>query len=159
MIRKRLPILATLVSFFAVSTCAPAAHAAHLPHSRPVIRVGIVLFDGVEPIDYAGPYETFAQAGFAVSTVSANGKAVTGMGLEITPDYSFANAPPFDAALHILARLKGVDGARSIAIRMEYAWQPDPKAGFVRGWWGKRPGGRLSRTKGRTTGAARKTAS
>lgn len=228
MIRKRLSILATLVSFCALSTCAPVAHAAHLPHSQPVIRVGIVLFDGVEPIDYTGPYETFAQAGFGVSTVSADGKAVTGMGLKITPDYSFANAPQFDilvvpggdvdraehdralldfirqrsvktrqvlsvctgayvlaatglldgleattfieaaqdmaasypkvhvltnvrwvddgkivtsaglttgidAALHILAKLKGVDVARSIAIRMEYAWQPNARAGFIRG--------------------------
>ena len=228
MICKRLAILAALVGMALTSECAPVALAAHLPHSGPVTRVGIVLFNGVEPIDYAGPYEIFAQAGFSVATVSADGKAVTGMGLKVTPDYSFANAPSFDVlvvpggdtgraqhdpalvgfirqrsvkarqvlsvctgtyilaatgmldglkattfvesarnlaatypkvhvvsdvrwvdngkivtsaglatgidtSLHVIAKLRGVDVARTIAMRMEYAWLPDPRAGFVRG--------------------------
>lgn len=228
MTRQRLRILAALAGIFLLFAWAPGARAAHLPHSRPVIRVGIVLFDGVEPIDYAGPYEVFAQAGFSVATISADGRAVTGMGLKVTPDYSFANAPPFDilvvpggsvgppasdppllafvrkrsgearqvlsvctgtyilaaaglldgleattytesvrhlaaeypkihvvsdarwvdngkivtsaglttgmaAALHIVAKLKGTDVARDVSMRMEYAWQPDATAGFVRG--------------------------
>lgn len=228
MLRKRFVLLAALCGIPLLVTCVPVAQAAHLPHSQPLIRVGIVLFNGVEPVDYAGPYEVFGQAGFSVATVSADGKAVTGMGLTVTPDYSFANAPPFDvlvvpggdidhaqhdrallafirqrsvgarqvlsvctgayilaatglldgqqattfveslrdfaaaypkvhvrndvrwvdngktvtsaglttgmaAALHILAKLKGLDAARTVAMTMEYAWQPDPAAGFVRG--------------------------
>jgi putative intracellular protease/amidase len=94
--RKRLPIPAAIAVFLLMLACVPVAFAAHPPHSQPAIRVGIVLFNGVEPIDYAGPYEVFAQAGFAVATVSADGKPVSGMGLKVAPDYSFANAPPFD---------------------------------------------------------------
>jgi len=226
--RKPFLFLAALCAIPLLAMCAPVAQAAHLPHSQPVIRVGIVLFNGVEPVDYAGPYEVFAQAGFSVATVSADGKAVTGMGLKVIPDYSFANAPRFDvlvvpggdvdrpqhdrnliafirqrsvsarqvlsvctgtyilaatdlldgqqattfvesihdlaatypkiqvrddvrwvdngktvtsaglttgmaAALHIVAKLKGLDTARTVAMRMEYAWEPDPGAGFVRG--------------------------
>lgn len=226
MTHKWLAILAAVIGMPLITGC-PAAQAAHMPHSQPVIRVGVVMFDGVEPIDYAGPYETFAQAGFSVATVSADGKPVTGMGLKVAPDYSFANAPQFDvlvvpggdvdraardkalldfirqqsvkarqvlsvctgafvlastglldglkattffeaapdlaaaypkvhvlsnakwadngkivtsaglatgidAALHVLAKLKGPDVARSIAMTMEYDWQPDAKVGFAR---------------------------
>jgi putative intracellular protease/amidase len=226
--RKRLPLPAALAALLLILACGPPVQAAHQPFTRPVIRVGIVLFNGVEPIDYAGPYEVFAQAGFSVATVSADGKPVTGMGLKVSPDYSFANAPAFDvlvvpggsvddvakdpallafirrrspktrqvlsvctgtfilaaaglldglqattytesvrnlatlyprihvvsdarwvdngrivtsaglttgiaAALHIVAKLEGVDVARSIALRLEYAWQPQATAGFVRG--------------------------
>jgi len=52
-----------------------------------------------------------------------NGKIVTSAGL----------ATGIAAALHVVAKLKGVDYARTVAMTMEYAWQPDPKAGFVRG--------------------------
>jgi putative intracellular protease/amidase len=226
--RERLSFSAFLAATLLILARVPAASAAHLPHSRAGIRVGIVLFDGVEPIDYAGPYEVFAQAGFGVATVTADGKPVTGMGLEVSPDYSFASAPHFDvlvvpggdvdraardpallafirrqavaarqvlsvctgaytlaatglldglrattytesvrdmaaqyprihvvrdarwvddgrivtsaglttgiaAALHVVAKLQGTDVARSVAARLEYAWQPNPRAGFVRG--------------------------
>ena len=74
--------------------------AEHEPHSQPQVRVGIVLFDGVEIIDFAGPYEVFGTAGFGVVTLSPDGKPVkTAMGLTVTPDASFANAPPFDVLL------------------------------------------------------------
>jgi len=88
-----LPLLLTLIS--------PApAQAAMPPHDKPEIRVGIVLFDGVQIIDFAGPYEVFGQAHFGVVTVSADGKPVTtAMGLKVTPDHAFADAPPFDVLL------------------------------------------------------------
>jgi putative intracellular protease/amidase len=227
-IRKPLSILAMLAGIVLIVGRDPTARALHAAFSRPVIHVGIVLFPGVEPIDYAGPYEVFAQAGFAVATVSADGRPVTGMGLKVAADYSFANAPPFDilvvpggsvrraeddpallafirqrsgkarqvlsvctgayvlaatgllngleattytesarhladvyprihvvtdarwvddgkivtsaglttgiaAALHVVAKLKGLDDARTIAMRLEYPWQANPEAGFVRG--------------------------
>lgn len=76
------------------------AHAAHAPHSKPEVQVGILLFDGVQIVDFAAPYEVFGQAGFGVSTVSADGKAVTtAMGLKVTPDASFTDAPHFDVLL------------------------------------------------------------
>lgn len=84
----------------AAAFVAPWAWAAHAPHSEPVIHVGIVLFDDVEIIDFAGPYEVFGAAGFGVTTVTVDGAPITtAMGLKVTPDTSFANAPPFDVLL------------------------------------------------------------
>lgn len=80
------------------ATLAPApAHGANTATTEPPIRVGIVLFDGVQIIDFAAPYEVFGTAGFGVVTVSADGKPVTtAMGLRVTPDHAFADAPAFD---------------------------------------------------------------
>lgn len=76
------------------------ARAAHEAHAEPKIRVGIVLFDGVEIIDFGAPYEVFGTAGFGVETLSPDGKPVTtAMGLKVTPDRSFAQAPSYDVLL------------------------------------------------------------
>lgn len=84
---------------FLALACMPAL-AAHAPHSKPEVRVGIVLFDGVQIIDFAGPYEVFGNAGFGVTTVSHDGKPVTtAMGLKVTPDAAFDAAPAFDVLL------------------------------------------------------------
>jgi putative intracellular protease/amidase len=88
-----------LLSFIAMLLAVPA-FAAHEPMSDPPVRVGIVMFNGVQIIDFAGPYEVFGNAGFGVVTVSPDGKQVTtAMGLKVTPDASFATAPPFDVLL------------------------------------------------------------
>lgn len=77
-----------------------SAEAASEARAEPKIRVGIVLFDGVEIIDFGGPYEVFGAAGFGVDTLSPDGKPVTtAMGLKVTPDYAFAQAPAFDVLL------------------------------------------------------------
>ena len=61
---------------------------------EPRETVAILIFDGVEIIDYAGPYEVFGQAGFAVYTVAAKPDAITtAMGMRVTPAYVFGNAP------------------------------------------------------------------
>jgi putative intracellular protease/amidase len=86
-------------AFLLCLLCGPAL-AAHAPHTKPDVRVAIVLFDGVQIIDFAGPYEVFGNAGFGVTTLSHDGKPVTtAMGLRVTPDAAFANAPPFDVLL------------------------------------------------------------
>lgn len=75
-------------------------HAAQSPESKPEVRVGIVLFDDVQIIDFTGPYEVFGAAGFGVTTVSQDGKPITtAMGLKVTPDTSFADSPAFDVLL------------------------------------------------------------
>ncbi len=67
------------------------------PGPEPEIRAAIVLFDGVQIIDFAAPYEVFGTAGFGVVTVSSDGGPVkTEMGLSVTPDFSFADVPDFD---------------------------------------------------------------
>ncbi|RAP26343.1 hypothetical protein C2W64_02018 [Brevibacillus laterosporus] len=66
--------------------------------------VGILLFDDVEVLDFAGPFEVFAVTGqdtsfspFHVKTVSQDGKMIAARnGLKVQPDYSFENAPAFD---------------------------------------------------------------
>lgn len=90
-------ILGTALLTAAILIAPTVARAKHDAHSKPVVEVGIVLFDGVEIIDFTGPYEVFGQAGFGVTTLSADGKPVTtAMGLVVTPDRAFAGAPDFD---------------------------------------------------------------
>lgn len=58
-------------------------------------RVAIFIFDGVQIIDYAAPYEVFGQAGFEVFTVAEKPETITtAMGMSVNPRYTFANHPP-----------------------------------------------------------------
>ena len=191
------------------------------------VKVAILMFDGVQIIDFAAPYEVFEQAGFTVYTVSKEGKQVTAtQGLRTLVDHSFASAPAanivvvpgghihdaekdaatldwirrqagpadhvlsvctgsfilgstglldgksattfhrsfegmakqfpkvhivsdqrwvdsgkivtsaglasgIDASLHVVAEVRGMNVARSVAMRLEYDWKPEQ--GFVRG--------------------------
>jgi transcriptional regulator GlxA family with amidase domain len=55
------------------------------------------LQDGVEVLDFAGPMEVFAYAGFQVFTVSRKKEPIITQGiLKIMPDYSIEDAPPAD---------------------------------------------------------------
>jgi len=55
------------------------------------------LQDGVEVLDFAGPMEVFAYAGFKVFTVSRKKEPIMTQGiLKIMPDYSIEDAPPAD---------------------------------------------------------------
>jgi putative intracellular protease/amidase len=59
--------------------------------------VAILVFNGVQIIDYAAPYEVFGQAHFNVFTVGPTTDSLTtAMGLKLTPAYSFDDAPPAD---------------------------------------------------------------
>ncbi len=59
--------------------------------------VAILIFDGVQIIDYTGPYEVFGQAGFRVFTVAPSAQPVTtNMGMKVTPTYALTQAPPVD---------------------------------------------------------------
>ncbi len=63
-------------------------------------KVAVVLFPGVEIIDFSGPWEVFGAAGMDVFSVAASDSILpAGMGLKIKPDYSFANAPTPDIIL------------------------------------------------------------
>lgn len=66
-----------------------------------VKTVAVLMFEGVELLDFAGPAEVFsvAQRGkaFRVVTVADSRKPLRAMGgITITPDYSFADAPRAD---------------------------------------------------------------
>ena len=75
-------------------------------------NVGILLFDGVEVLDFAGPFEVLSRtrlvpgiesrrseesAPFRVFTVARTAAPVTATGgLVVVPSFGFAEAPPFD---------------------------------------------------------------
>ena len=69
-----------------------------------LLRVGIYLFDKVELLDFAGPYEVFSVTSelndfgmFQVFTLSYDGRPIqTISGLKVIVDYSFDNHPPID---------------------------------------------------------------
>lgn len=64
------------------------------------VRTAILVFDGVQIIDYTAPYEVFGQAGFDVYTVSPDGGPVTtAMDMHVTPHLSIEDAPRPDVVL------------------------------------------------------------
>ena len=72
--------------------------------------IAFYLQDGVEVLDFAGPMEVFAYAGYTVFTVSASQEPIKSQGiLTVTPDYSIENAPKAD----ILAFFGGNSNAAS----------------------------------------------
>jgi transcriptional regulator GlxA family with amidase domain len=59
--------------------------------------VAILLFNGVEIIDYSGPWEVFGAAGFVVHTVAPTSDPIkTAYGQRVLPDYALENAPRAD---------------------------------------------------------------
>ncbi|TMJ08631.1 MAG: DJ-1/PfpI family protein [Bacillati bacterium ANGP1] len=76
------------------------------------LNVGILLFDQVEVLDFAGPFEVFSRtrlvpglesrrseesAPFFVFTVAATRAPINATaGLQVLPRYAFADAPPID---------------------------------------------------------------
>jgi len=80
---------------------------------KAIHRVGILMFDGVEALDFAGPFEVFttatrmqarlapeADAPFEVRSVSRDGGTVQARaGLVVQVDHAFADAPGFDVLL------------------------------------------------------------
>lgn len=74
------------------------------------LRIAILVFDSVEVLDFAGPYEVFTTASrvhsrnqpaaapaFSVTCVSKTGTPVTARaGLKVLPEHSFASCPACD---------------------------------------------------------------
>ncbi len=59
--------------------------------------IAFYLQNGVEVLDFAGPLEVFAYAGYQVFTVSATKDPITSQGiLSVVPDYSIEDAPKAD---------------------------------------------------------------
>ena len=69
------------------------------------ITTGILLFDGAEELDFAGPFEVFTvaamlQPGNRVVTVAETTRPVAcAKGLRVLPDHTFADAPALDVVL------------------------------------------------------------
>jgi len=82
--------------------------------------VGILLFNEVEVLDFAGPFEVFSIATaegkenklFCVKTIAETKKTIsTRNGLKITPDYDFIDCPSLDILI-----IPGGYGAEEIEI-------------------------------------------
>src|SRR5687767_14632657 len=95
-------LLCLLVASPAVS--APEASAPRKPYTR---NVAIVLYEGVEVLDFAGPSEVFQAAGnigavgreraFRVYTVARTRTPLTSQGfLKVVPEYTVDDAPKPD---------------------------------------------------------------
>ncbi|GAA5445072.1 hypothetical protein Misp06_03265 [Microbulbifer sp. NBRC 101763] len=68
--------------------------------SKDAFHIGILLYDGAQTIDYAGPYEVFGQARYRLTTISEDGETITSaMGLQVVPDASFEQENQFDAVI------------------------------------------------------------
>lgn len=79
---------------------AAAEHGAGRHGADAPITVATLMFDGVQIIDFAAPYEVFGQAGLEVFTVSRDGGSVTtAMNLSVNVDHDFASAPAADVVL------------------------------------------------------------
>jgi len=63
-------------------------------------KAAILLFPGVQIIDYTGPYEVFGQARFDVFTVASSKDTLrTNMGMQVTPHHNFEDAPKADVLI------------------------------------------------------------
>ncbi|HJZ79747.1 MAG TPA: DJ-1/PfpI family protein [Pyrinomonadaceae bacterium] len=63
-------------------------------------KVAMLVYNGVEIIDIAGPWEVFGAAGFLVHTVAEKPEPLTLVyGQKIVPDYTFTNSPKADILL------------------------------------------------------------
>lgn len=100
----RQPILALPLLLVLAALPAPGAEARPLAGTR---TVALVLYDGVELLDFAGPGEVFEAANafvptegdpaFRVITVGRTTEPITSQNfLEVVPDHSIADAPPVD---------------------------------------------------------------
>lgn len=81
---------------------------------KSVRNVAILVFDGVQIIDYTGPYEVFGQGPYAVYTVSESGETITtAMGMSVNPSYGFADAPDPDVLIipggHVIEQQNDAD--------------------------------------------------
>lgn len=86
-------------------------------------NVGILLFNEVEVLDFAGPFEVFSiasysncqQKPFTVKTVAQTSDLISARnGLKVQPDFDFNNSPSFDILI-----IPGGYGAEEIEIHNE----------------------------------------
>ena len=84
--------------------------------------VGIFLFDEVEVLDFAGPYEVFSvgsqlseQKEFKVFTFSADGASINAVnGLSINPEFGISNLPQIDYLV-----IPGGEGSKKVVAQEE----------------------------------------
>lgn len=64
------------------------------------LRVVVLVFDGVQDIDYGGPVEVFGQTGASITTVGVTTDSVrSAFGIKMQPDFDMDHAPVADILL------------------------------------------------------------
>jgi len=99
------------------------------PLQKATRNLAILIFDGVQIIDYTGPYETFGHVysdpgpAFNIYTVSEKSGAITtSMGMSVNPKYNFENAPEPDVLVVPGGDVRGqTDNAKVISWVQEKA--------------------------------------
>ena len=93
---KRLVFACVLVVSILVVVTAPAR--AQEGASKQKLNVAILIFEGVQIVDYTGPYEALGSGGRRnVYTVAEKPDVITtAMGMRVVPNYTFANQPKPD---------------------------------------------------------------
>ncbi|MFP6763050.1 MAG: DJ-1/PfpI family protein [Planctomycetaceae bacterium] len=81
---------------------------------KSVLNVGVLLFEGVELLDFAGPAEVFIVAGqgdwFQVHTIAASKKPLKTMGgVMVTPSHAYHDAPRLDIVVIPGGAMSNVD--------------------------------------------------
>jgi len=85
-------------------------------------QIGIYLFDDVEVLDFAGPFEVFSVGSqlsdyldFNIFTFSDDGKKIKTMnGLSVNPDFSLISAPPIDYLV-----IPGGNGSNQVILKKD----------------------------------------
>ncbi|HEY6246848.1 MAG TPA: DJ-1/PfpI family protein [Pyrinomonadaceae bacterium] len=101
-IKLSLSLAIVAIALLVITACAQTP----AKSSKPPRNLAILIFDGVQIIDYTGPYETFGHTysndgqAFNIYTVSEKTNAITtSMGMSVNPKFSFENAPKPDVLL------------------------------------------------------------
>ena len=90
------------------------------PQRKPARKVAILLYDGVELLDFAGPGEVFAAGGgeFEVYTVAARAEPITSQGfVRVVPEHTFRTAPRPDVLV-----VPGGDSSAVLNDEASMAW-------------------------------------
>jgi transcriptional regulator GlxA family with amidase domain len=96
---------------------------------------GILIFDGVEELDFAGPYEIFGAAAYLrpgdrVVTISRGGQPIRGAkGLRVAPDHALDDAPHLDVV--VVPGGRGVRDAMKDGATCEFVTSRAAGAKFV----------------------------
>src|SRR5689334_16652280 len=94
--RRLLMTLMLLVLFESLTT---AEAQVNPTSSRSVPNVAILIWNGVQIIDYTGPYEVLGRRNNAYTVAETAEPITTNMGMRVTPNYSFENQPKPDVLI------------------------------------------------------------
>lgn len=94
--RKQAPWAALMGAIVCIGLLGALANG-QAPTASPKLNIAILVFKGVQTIDYSGPMEVFSQAQTNVYVVAEKpDPVVTASGLTIIPKYTFNDAPKAD---------------------------------------------------------------